>query len=271
MGQRIFTGAMLVLALIAVLAIGGWVFAVVAAAAICVAMREEYHALTVAGHRPVQWPTWAGMLLAIPMLLVLHYRMITPLLLGICLATFLVVIFRDEPKLEDAMLSIMPLVTITLPGMMLISFLSIEPKSLQIVFYALVFVVAILGDTCAYFAGSRIGGKKLCPQVSPNKTISGAVGGLMGSVLGALLVGGVAALIAPSMTSYYPTFLEYILIGLLGGVAGQLGDLFASLIKRHCNIKDFSGIFPGHGGMMDRMDSILFVTTIVFCYRLMSV
>ena len=61
------------------------------------------------------------------------------------------------------------------------------------------------------------------------------------------------------------------LVGLVGGVAGQMGDLFASMVKRHCKIKDFSHIFPGHGGMMDRLDSIVFVAIIIYCYRVILV
>ena len=68
-----------------------------------------------------------------------------------------------------------------------------------------------------------------------------------------------------------PEWWHYVLLGLIGGVAGQLGDLFASLIKRHCGIKDFSNLFPGHGGMLDRLDSVLFMAIIIFCYRMLTV
>ena len=63
-----------------------------------------------------------------------------------------------------------------------------------------------------------------------------------------------------------PPFWHFPILGLLGGVAGQMGDLFASLIKRHCGIKDFSNIFPGHGGMMDRLDSVYWSTVIMYVY-----
>jgi phosphatidate cytidylyltransferase len=56
-------------------------------------------------------------------------------------------------------------------------------------------------------------------------------------------------------------------VGLIGGIAGQMGDLFASLVKRHCKVKDYGTIFPGHGGMMDRLDSVFFVAIVVYCYR----
>ena len=65
-----------------------------------------------------------------------------------------------------------------------------------------------------------------------------------------------------------PTWWQYALLGLVGGVAGQMGDLFASLVKRHCGIKDFSNLFPGHGGMLDRLDSILFMAVVMICYQL---
>ena len=123
----------------------------------------------------------------------------------------------------------------------------------------------------AFFVGSRVRGPKLCVQVSPNKTISGAVGGMVGSLAGTLLI----ALIAywccdPASRALLPTWWAYLLNGVIGGVAGQIGDLFASLVKRHCGIKDFSNLFPGHGGMLDRLDSILFMAVVMFCYRLLT-
>ena len=62
-----------------------------------------------------------------------------------------------------------------------------------------------------------------------------------------------------------------IIIGLLGGFAGQMGDLFASLVKRHCKLKDYSNLFPGHGGMLDRLDSVLFMAVLMYCYLLFDV
>ena len=66
-----------------------------------------------------------------------------------------------------------------------------------------------------------------------------------------------------------PSWWQYALIGLIGGVAGQMGDLFASLVKRHCGLKDFSSLFPGHGGMLDRLDSILFMAVVMFSFLLL--
>ena len=77
-------------------------------------------------------------------------------------------------------------------------------------------------------------------------------------------MGGLVWLFAGANRVFLPPWWHYVLLGLIGGVAGQLGDLFASMIKRHCGIKEFSNLFPGHGGMLDRMDGILFCG--VACY-----
>ena len=135
----------------------------------------------------------------------------------------------------------------------------------------LVFAVPSIGDIFALLVGRSVGGPKLCPAVSPNKTISGAIGGLLGSLIAALLVGLIAWIFAVQSRAVLPAWWHYVLLGLIGGAVGQLGDLFASLIKRHCGLKDFSNLFPGHGGMLDRLDSVIFMAVIIFCYRMLMV
>ncbi|MBQ8536997.1 MAG: phosphatidate cytidylyltransferase, partial [Clostridia bacterium] len=268
--RRLKSALPLVLFLGIVLALGGWVLGITVMGAICIALHEEFHALSVSGHRPVQWPTWLGMVASIPLVLIHSSKAIVPLLMLQCLIITMCVIFREKPSLEDALLSIMPLLTVLLPGMCVLGMVMIDNRALQLSMLCLVFVISVLGDTAAYFVGSRVGGPKLCPQVSPNKTISGAIGGLVGSMLGSLLVASVVYLCAPGSRVILPKLWEYLLIGLMGGVAGQVGDLFCSMIKRHCGIKDFSGLFPGHGGMLDRLDSILFTALVVFSYLILK-
>lgn len=134
---------------------------------------------------------------------------------------------------------------------------------------AVFFILLILcfawgGDTCAYFVGRRFGKHKLCPAVSPHKTVEGAVGGVMGTVV----FGVIATLIYANVAGRTADFTRsnYIIIALLACVAAVLGiygDLFASVVKRQYGIKDYGKIFPGHGGILDRFDSVMFIAPFV--------
>ena len=120
----------------------------------------------------------------------------------------------------------------------------------------LVLFAVMACDSLAYFVGSSIGKHKLYPAVSPKKSIEGGLGGLVGSCLGVWLA---AALFLPDFGMQL-----IILVGLLIGVVGQIGDLFQSLLKRACGVKDSGGIFPGHGGILDRLDSLLFAFPLAY-------
>lgn len=133
--------------------------------------------------------------------------------------------------------------------------------------YAIPFAIflPVGADTFAYWFGSMIGGKKLCPSISPKKTVAGFVGGLFGGMLVAVIMFLLFEQFELFRESGYVPFTDatwksaliYLAIGLVGALAGQLGDLAASRIKRALGIKDFGKIFPGHGGIMDRFDSII--------------
>lgn len=271
MKQRVITASIMAAVALALLGIGGVVLAAALVAIICFAVYEEYSALTKAGHHPLSWPTWAGMVLSVPLLALGGAKLLIPVAIGVALVTLACIIFRREPKLEDILYSLIPFVSIVLPGMAMLALVNIEPKSVQLTYFFLMIAIPCVGDIFALYVGTTLRGPKLCPAVSPNKTISGAVGGLVGSLIASLLVGGIAWLLAVQSRAVLPAWWHYVLLGLLGGMAGQLGDLFASLIKRHCGIKDFSNLFPGHGGMLDRLDSVIFMAVIIFCYRMLTV
>lgn len=123
----------------------------------------------------------------------------------------------------------------------------------------LAFIGAWATDTFAYFCGKFFGKNKLIPKVSPNKTVEGAIGGILGC---GILTGlyGVIVLDINSTTA----LLILIFIGFITSIFSQLGDLSASIIKRNCNVKDYGNVIPGHGGILDRFDSILFTSPIVY-------
>lgn len=139
---------------------------------------------------------------------------------------------------------------------------------------AVFFILLILcfawgGDTCAYFAGRAFGKHKLCPVVSPKKTVEGAVGGVLGTMVFGVLVTVIYSVAADRMEAFTRSNIGvsmYIIIALLACVAAVLGiygDLFASVVKRQCGIKDYGTIFPGHGGILDRFDSVMFIAPFV--------
>ena len=267
MKQRIITGLLLVLLLVGLLCLPGWMFAIAALICIGFATWEEYHALTLAGHRVVSWPAWVVLIGSVPLARLLDSRSLIPLMALCLLCMSVQILFREKPELTDLSMSALPIMTVVLPGLCLVGLSLTEQKAVQVVLLCLTFAVPLLGDTFALFVGSAVGGRKLCPPVSPHKTVSGALGGLGGSVLGALIVCGIAAIVCNRTTlAKLPAWWEYLLLGFFGGIVGQVGDLFASLVKRHSGIKDFSNLFPGHGGMLDRLDSVLFMAVLMFCY-----
>ena len=133
----------------------------------------------------------------------------------------------------------------------------------------LAFAISPLSDVMAYFVGSAFTGPKLCPNIRPNKTISGAIGGLLGGIIAAVLVCTVLySISAHYFTHMWQEILLYAGIGLIGAVLTILGDLVESLIKRKLGIKDMGKLLPGHGGVMDRIDGLLFEAPLIaflFC------
>ena len=122
-------------------------------------------------------------------------------------------------------------------------------------FIWIVVIAAFGSDICAYFTGYFLGKHKMAPNLSPKKTIEGAVGGLIGS---SLLSGLFGFVFMKEMA------LVCLVLGLFGGAAGMAGDLTASMFKRKMGIKDYGTLIPGHGGIMDRFDSVIFVAPVVY-------
>lgn len=132
-------------------------------------------------------------------------------------------------------------------------------------YLALIFIGAWVTDAGAYFVGRFFGRHKMAPKISPKKTIEGAVGGVVCSValfpVAGLIYQSYAAFVHTPVTVNYPLLL---LMGFFSAAAAIFGDLIGSVIKRECQIKDFGHILPGHGGIMDRFDSVMFVAPLMY-------
>ncbi|MBQ7974412.1 MAG: phosphatidate cytidylyltransferase [Clostridia bacterium] len=135
------------------------------------------------------------------------------------------------------------------------------------VYYVLmVFVCAWTTDSGAYFTGRAIGRHKLIPKVSPKKTVEGAIGGVVTS----LICCWIYTFILNCVTVSDMGFITVTVVSLIASLCSQLGDLVASAIKRDCEVKDFGNLLPGHGGLLDRFDSVIYITPIIYYILLIA-
>ncbi len=185
--------------------------------------------------------------------------------------------FVHKYELKDVLATIFILFYPILPLALLVQMNNLANFELGLYAILLTVFIPVLTDTMAYFAGVTIGGKKLCPEISPKKTIAGAIGGVVGAILGALLV-----FVLFDVTNIFASFryvsefsmfnelwksaLVYIALGIIAGPICEIGDLIASWIKRKAGIKDYGSIFPGHGGFMDRLDSVIINVPVVLVF-----
>lgn len=146
------------------------------------------------------------------------------------------------------------------PSLFILAMLLVNDLDKGFIALLLIFVISPFSDTLAYFTGSLIGGPKLCPKLSPKKTWAGAMGGIAGGIIGSVLVW----LIFKPEVNFFSPVLLFIIVGFVGSVFTEIGDLFESYIKRKIGIKDMGNIMPGHGGMLDRFDGMFFAAAFIY-------
>ena len=249
MKTRLITAAVGVPFLIFTLVVRGWFAEFVIVALTFIAMYETYRALKKAGYAVCEWGGYVATAAMWPLSRLMG--VLDPLLLLVAAmgVSMTGVMLHEKPAFPDAAASVYPLLTCFLPMsmfmMMMNSTYGVVPG---IALITMAFAIAYAGDGAAYFGGRALGRHKLCPNVSPKKTVEGAIFGVFH-----MQMPGIPATIA---------------LGLIGSAAGEIGDLAASLLKRHSGIKDYGHIFPGHGGVMDRFDSVIFTLIVMYCYTL---
>ena len=172
---------------------------------------------------------------------------------GVVLVSLLYLFNIENRKLEEAMA--------TITGIFYVVFFSFHVTLVDQTEYSsmvwLIVITAFGTDVMAYFSGYLLGKHKLCPKISPKKTIEGSIGGILGSVI---LSGIFGYFVMPDL------LVHCLIIGVLGGIVSQFGDLTASIFKRKMGIKDYGNLIPGHGGILDRFDSVLFTGPMVYYY-----
>jgi phosphatidate cytidylyltransferase len=231
----------------------------VVAAALAVGLHEFFQLLRARGIRPlraggllcaallfadVAWPGWLGVPTA-PIGLVF--------LLGAALARG-----PDYESVSAAAATLLGAVYLGGLGGTIAALRTLEPPREGAWHVVLLLVVIVFSDTLAFFVGNAVGRRRLAPAVSPGKSVEGAVGGLLGGVAGAFAVRALGLPELPAMHA--------LVLGLLVAGLGIVGDLDESLIKRWAGVKDSGALFPGHGGMLDRLDSLLFGAPVLYYY-----
>jgi phosphatidate cytidylyltransferase len=189
------------------------------------------------------------------------FRALAEMLVLAVMAIFLILVLTKR-RGEDGIRTVYALIYPGLFYAFLLAIICIDDAMAARFMFLLVFVGASLTDVFAYFGGSLFGRHKLVPEISPKKTMEGAVIGGVFGLLGVLLTG---ILFQQYFGLDIPVYL-YAILGALLGILSQVGDLTASIVKRQFGVKDYSSIMGAHGGVMDRLDSVIFVSPIVCAF-----
>jgi phosphatidate cytidylyltransferase len=249
LSKRFFSGLVGLILLIFIVSKGGYLLSFAVYIVSIIGLREFYKAIEKVNIKPIYLIGYLGVTgLFINIMLENKYL---GLIITLLIITLLILFITNKNiSIED--------ISITLLGIAYIPFLLFHIIYLDNSKYIwLVFIIAFGTDTFAYIAGNLFGKRKLCPKISPKKTIEGSIGGILGSTI---------LLIIYSIYFNLNPMWKIILLSIVCSVIAQLGDLAASKIKRICGIKDYGSIMPGHGGVLDRFDSIIFTVPVIYYY-----
>ena len=260
MKRRIITGVLAGAAFLLVLFIPWTLVLTVANAFICLLAAYEIFTVTkVVAHRGLEITALAFAVVA-PFFNRMNGGLIFVLCLLFVLALVALLIRYHESVSVDKIGVVFLLTVLISISLSCLSYLRMtgERASDGLLYVFLALIMAWFSDIGAYFVGTFFGKHKLCPRISPKKTVEGLIGGIVSAVLFSLLAGWIYEQLVMG-GEIGVSYGEIFVLALFCAPLSVVGDLFASIIKRRCGVKDFGNFFPGHGGMMDRFDSLLFV------------
>lgn len=222
---------------------------------------EFINAMNKAGYKPLKsicYATCLGVLFVNSNSSILLYKFSFSIFSFLILGILIYGLFSRKRTLIDVALSIFCILYIPFLLSFVLSTFYVDNIGGYLIWFVL--FGACLSDAFAYFVGINLGKHKLCPEISPKKSVEGAVGAIIGTAIVFLIYSFV-------LNNYYNFDIQYWQIALFGAISSvfaQVGDLVASSIKRFVGEKDFGSFMPGHGGILDRIDSILFVAPIIY-------
>jgi phosphatidate cytidylyltransferase len=258
---RVITGAVGVPLIILAIWFGNPWFSLLIAAAALAGTYEFYRIANFDKREPL---LYLGLLWALALVLSPHYRnpdLLPMAITGTMLVTLICLLVR--PSREKAFREwAWTIVGALYLGWMLSYWLNLRGLEDGRDWVYLAMLTTFANDTGAFFIGRARGKHKLAPAISPAKTWEGVIGGLISAILGAIVVTIVLNLISPFTFQYW----QIMLLGFLVSLFAQLGDLVESLLKRSMGVKESGNLLPGHGGVLDRFDSLIFVGAVVYYY-----
>ena len=280
MAKRVGTAVVFTIVILAGILLQGWALRLLLLFAMLVSVSELYRAFRHLGAKPVCWVGYVYCALAVAAQSLYSeldhamFQEISPPMLALVLSLVLamtVIVLRGKVAFDSLATTVFPMLYPGLFFSLMIALQDLDTRYASTIALILMFFIASVNDVFALLIGVRFGRHRLSPEISPKKSIEGSIAGLVASVLFAVFVPAAFSLLASAWPEIVnptgvvlPPLWSFAILGLVAGALSQVGDLVASLIKRHCGIKDYGTIFPGHGGMMDRMDGILFCG--VACY-----
>jgi len=259
--HRVITAAVGVPLIILAIWFGNPWFTLFIAAAALAGTYEFYHMANFDRQEPL---LYLGLLWALALVLSPHYSSLDVLPIAITVAMLISLIcLLCRPSKEGAFRNwAWTIVGAFYVGWMLSHWLNLRGLEDGRNWVYLAMLTTFANDTGAFFIGRARGKHKLAPAISEGKTWEGAIGGLICAILGAIVIATVLNLISPFTFRYW----QIILLGFLVGIFAQLGDLVESLLKRNMGVKESGNLLPGHGGILDRFDSLIFVGVVVYYY-----
>lgn len=253
MKQRIITGVVAACLFIPFVVYGGWPFALLTFVIAAVGM---YEILKMKGISLVSVPGILALIATILLVMpnewastieeAISYNKLELLFMSAILLLVYSVVVKNKFTYDDVAFIVLSTIYVGIGFHYLY-----ETREAGISYIILALVIVWVTDSGAYFTGRKFGKRKLWPEISPNKTIEGFVGGVVLAVIGAVIM--------QLITPFDVTWLMLIIVVVVSSIFGQMGDLVESAIKRHYGVKDSGSILPGHGGILDRFDSLLFV------------
>lgn len=261
--KRVLSGVVILAVVLLIFLLGNKYVVDIAMSIIAIrCIKELFHAFEQKGHYPIKWVGYiAAVTIAIVHLIPQQYvtLLMTTILLAATLISFIVILLKKtKHNIVDIAITLFGIFYIVL-FLMFIPIIRKMENGKLLIWY--VFIASWLTDVFAYCTGKTIG-KHHFTDISPNKTIEGCIGGTVGAIICILLYTFAINKLANLNINYFVVAI----MGAILSIIAQIGDLAASSIKRYTGIKDYSNLIPGHGGMLDRIDSVIFIAPFAYLF-----